>query len=129
MAMADIIPSENTVSWTEKNFKVDTKEVFQTKMKTRLERIAACDEAAERHVKELQNMLQELKELKNDEYGYSEYLWEIVSDEDEYYRSQMVISNLKEAINALNEAVEVHLFMAKQKIHEAKNWKSGGEKQ
>ena len=32
-------------------------------MKTRLERIAACDEAAERHVKELQNMLQELKEL------------------------------------------------------------------
>ena len=99
------------------------------KMKTRLERITACDEAAEHHVKELEELLQELKELKNDEYGYSEYLYDIVTDEEEYYRSQMVIKNLKEAITALNEAVEVHLFMAKQKIHEAKNWKSGGEKQ
>ena len=70
-----------------------------------------------------------LKELKNDEYGYSEYLYDIVTDEEEYYRSQMVIKNLKEAINALNEAIEIHLFMAKQKIHEAKNWKSGGENQ
>ena len=98
------------------------------KMKTRLERITACDETAEHHVKELEELLQELKELKNDEYGYSEYLYDIVTDEEEYYRSQMVIKNLKEAINALNEAIEVHLFMAKQKIHEAKMWKAGGEK-
>ena len=99
------------------------------RMKTRLERITACSEAVERHVKELEELLQELKELKNDEYGYSEYLYDIVTDEEEYYRSQMVIKNLNEAINALNEAIEIHLFMAKQKIHEAKNWKSGGEKQ
>ena len=39
------------------------------KMKTRLERITACSEAVERHVKELEELLQELKELKNDEYG------------------------------------------------------------
>ena len=99
------------------------------KTKTRLERITACDEAVERHVKELEELLQELKKLKNDEYGYSEYLYDIITDEEEYYRSQMVISNLKEAINALNEAIQIHLFMAKQKIHEAKNWKSGGVKQ
>ena len=96
-------------------------------MKTRLEEIIDCSSNLESISDALNTLLQKVTELRDDELGYAEYLNEIEPDETQYYQSQQVVDSLESAMGAIHEAKEVHLYTAKTKLEEARNWKSGGE--